>query len=752
MNNETSLAGPSIQDPLGASPRAAGGKGSPATADHDDLDILRAIVEGTAGSTGEEFFQDLVRHLASAIGVPFAAISEFAGVNTRVRTLAFWARGRIQENFEYDLAGTPCEDVMRGRLCHHSVGVKDRFPRAKPLVQLGVESYLGAPLLDREGKVLGLLAVFDDRPMPAQPRHLYLLRIFAARVAAVLERLRAERRLSASERRYRDLYEEAPVGYLSVGVDGRILSANHRASQMVGFSAEELEGLPVADLFGDTPAGKTRDAESFRRFLAGEELSGLEVEMRRKDGRPLWISLWMRPIRGADGKVQASRSIWVDITDRVLAEAERARLQQQNLYLQDEIKAAHNFEELIGQSPALQAVLDKVRSVAPTDASVLITGETGTGKELIARAIHSASKRRDKPLIKINCAAFPPGLVESELFGHEKGAFTGAIARRSGRFELANGGTIFLDEIGEVPPETQVKLLRVLQEREFDRVGGGSPIKVDIRVLAATNRDLLQAVRDEDVPRGPLLPSQRLPHRPAAVAGAEGRYPPAGPLPRPQVRDADRQAHRRGHGADDAAADRLPLAGERPRAGKRSRTCRHPDDGHHAGYRPRPLPSVGRGARRPATTHPGVRGARPHRHRPATNRLGCRRPPGRGPDPGTAPEYPAQPDEKARHHARLPPNPVAPTTRGGAGPCRGRAAPRARTQPDNCKSRQSQRLGASPQPARGIGTRIALPHPDSQRGNLGEVPHAPAHSDCEHALGPRPSSSKASSWGPGLTK
>jgi transcriptional regulator with GAF, ATPase, and Fis domain len=142
-------------------------------------------------------------------------------------------------------------------------------------------------------------------------------------------------------------------------------------------------------------------------------------------------------------------------------------------------------------------VLDKVRSVAPTDASVLIAGETGTGKELIASAIHQASKRKDKPLIKINCAAFPTGLVESELFGHEKGAFTGAIARRTGRFELADGGTIFLDEIGEIPPETQVKLLRVLQEREFDRVGGGSPIKVDIRILAATNRDLLQAVHEK---------------------------------------------------------------------------------------------------------------------------------------------------------------------------------------------------------------------------------------------------------------
>src|SRR5947209_2764006 len=466
-------------------------------AEPDGLPILRAVVEGTAGSTGEEFFQDLVRHLAAAIGVPFAAISEFCGDHRRVRTRAFWARGQLQENFEYDLAGTPCADVVRGRLCHHAAAVKDRFPLAKPLVQLGIEGYLGAPLLDRDGQVLGLLAVFDDRPMPAHPRHVYVLRIFAARVAGVLERLRAENRLSASERRYRDLYEEAPVGYLSIGVDGRILSANRRAAELAGVSAEELPGRPIAEFLGEDAAGTVRDTEALPHWEAGAEVAGRELALRRRDGRPLWISLWMRPLRGPDGQVQAGRAIWVDITDRIRAETERARLQQQNLYLQDELKAASNFEELIGRSPALEAVLAQVRSVAPTDASVLITGETGTGKELIARAIHSASKRRDKPLIKINCAAFPPGLVESELFGHEKGAFTGAIARRTGRFELANGGTIFLDEIGEVPLETQVKLLRVLQEREFDRVAGRSPIKVDIRVLAATNRDLLQAVRDK---------------------------------------------------------------------------------------------------------------------------------------------------------------------------------------------------------------------------------------------------------------
>src|SRR5262249_16716707 len=158
------------------------------------------------------------------------------------------------------------------------------------------------------------------------------------------------------------------------------------------------------------------------------------------------------------------------------AEQEKARLQQQNEYLQEEIQSVHNFEEIIGQSPALLAVLDNVRRVAPTEASVLIHGETGTGKELIARAIHPASNAKAKPPIKLNCAALPTGLVESELFGHEKGAFTGAITRRVGRFELAHGGTIFLDEIGELPLETQAKLLRVLQEREFERLGGSVPV------------------------------------------------------------------------------------------------------------------------------------------------------------------------------------------------------------------------------------------------------------------------------------
>ncbi len=175
----------------------------------------------------------------------------------------------------------------------------------------------------------------------------------------------------------------------------------------------------------------------------------------------------------------------------------KARLEDENAYLQEEIRVGHNFEEIIGTSAALARVLRRVETVAPTDSSVLITGETGTGKELIARALHRLSRRAPRAFIKVNCAALPAGLIESELFGHEKGAFTGAISRRIGRFELADGGTILLDEIGEVPPSTQVKLLRVLQEREFERVGGARTIPVDVRVVATTNRDLEKAVAAE---------------------------------------------------------------------------------------------------------------------------------------------------------------------------------------------------------------------------------------------------------------
>ena len=466
----------------------------PPTVASDEVAALRAIVAGTAHSTGEEFFQSLVRHLAAAIHVHYAFVAEFSDVVSRVRTLAYWTGDQIGENVEFDLPGTPCEDVIRGSLCHHPRGVREKFPADRDLAELMIESYLGVPLLDAAGTTLGHLAVFDERPMEAEPRRLFIFQIFAARAAAELERLRAERLRRESEARYRDLYEEAPIGYVQEDLDSRFITANQAAIQMLGLKPEEVAGTLGMSLVADSAENKHRVRELFSTIGQGSGARGAVIELRRKDdSRPVWVQWYSRP----DPKGKFTRTMLVDITERVLMEQEKARLEQQNVYLQEEIKGVHNFEEIIGQSPSLTAVLDQVRQVASTESTVLISGETGTGKELIARAIHSNSRRKDKPLITINCAALPAGLVESELFGHEKGAFTGAIARRIGRFELAHGGTIFLDEVGELPADAQAKLLRVLQEHEFDRVGGSAPIRVDVRVLAATNRDLVKAVRNK---------------------------------------------------------------------------------------------------------------------------------------------------------------------------------------------------------------------------------------------------------------
>src|SRR5581483_6000421 len=459
--------------------------------DPAEVAALRAIVEGTARHTGEEFFQTLVRNLSAATGVASAFVAEFAGSNTRVRTIAYWSGGAFLPSVEWDLAGTPCEDVVKGSLCHHPTGVTEKFPEDKGLA--GTESYLGVPLRDAAGQILGHLAVYDPRPMPAEPRLLYTFQIFAARAAAELERLRFEQMLRESEERFRDLFDEAPIAYVHEDLDSRFLRANRTALRTLGVRPDEVEGFRGLSLVPDTPEARKRAEEAFASIGRGTDTAGVVLELRRKDdGRPLWIRWWSRPDPGG----RFTRTMFLDVTEQVLAERERARLQQQNVNLQEEIKAEHNFDEIVGRSPALGSVLQRVSKVAGTDSTVLITGETGTGKELIARAVHSASPRHGKPLIKLNCAALPAGLVESELFGHEKGAFTGATARKPGRFELADGGSLFLDEVGELPLDAQAKLLRVLQEREFERVGGTSPVEVDVRVIAATNRDLAMMARD----------------------------------------------------------------------------------------------------------------------------------------------------------------------------------------------------------------------------------------------------------------
>lgn len=453
--------------------------------------ILRKIDEGTAATTGAAFFPSLVRSLAEALQTKYAFVSRFVGENrARVRTLAFWNGNRFLDNFEYDLPHTPCERVLAGEVCLFPEKVQDLFPdHREDLAKLGVESYLAIPVSDHSGAVMGHLAVMDTKPMYDDPRVLSVFKIFGVRAGAELERERMDTRLKENEERLRDLFDEAPIAYVHEGLDSKFIRANKTAMKTLGITSDQVNDLYGASFIPDTPDAQRRLKEAFDSIGKGVDTSGIVLELRRKDnGNPLWIKWWSRP----DPSGTYTRTMFVDITEQVLMEQEKARLEAHNVYLQEEIKGSHNFEELIGSSSSLKKILKHIERVAPTDSTVLITGETGTGKELIARAIHNLSPRKGKPLVKVNCAAIPSGLIESELFGHERGAFTGALTKKIGRFEVADKGTIFLDEIGELPLDLQSKLLRVLQEGEFERVGGTQTFKVNVRVIAATNRNLEQ--------------------------------------------------------------------------------------------------------------------------------------------------------------------------------------------------------------------------------------------------------------------
>jgi PAS domain S-box-containing protein len=288
------------------------------------------------------------------------------------------------------------------------------------------------------------------------------------------------------------------------GLPEWVIAQIHRMPAPQGYTWKVIrDGQPryCADVDQDTyihPAARTFGVKSYLSMpitAKGQTVGAININSLRRHAFDD-DELWLLEILSAHLETAIHNAQQAEALRQALAEVERLknRLQAENAYLQEELTTTHRCGEIIGQSRALQDVLRQVAQVAPTDATVLIQGETGTGKELIARAIHQQSRARERPLVKVNCATLPAGLVESELFGHEKGAFTGAVARKIGRFELADGGTIFLDEVGELPLELQAKLLRVLQEGEFERVGGAHTITVDVRVIAATNRDLATAV------------------------------------------------------------------------------------------------------------------------------------------------------------------------------------------------------------------------------------------------------------------
>ena len=367
------------------------------------------------------------------------------------------------------------------------------------LVQAGLRAVWSSPIISHDGKVLGTFGMYSRAVRLPSPAEMQLID-YAGRIAGIaIERDRSKsaltlafEKIKKSETELREIVDVIPQTIIVLNPDGKPIYANRVALEYTGLSLDVVR----ADDFRARilhPDDVQRLREERHKALSGAVPFENEQRALGKDGKYRWFLIQYNPLLDEGGKVIRWYATGTDIDDRKRAED---RMRNETVALREEIVHSSMFEEIVGSSESLRKVLEQVSRVAPTDSTVLIQGETGTGKELIARAIHNRSKRANRAFIRVNCAAIPPSLIASELFGHEKGSFTGALQRRLGRFESADGGTIFLDEVGELPPETQVALLRVLQEREFERLGGNQTISIDVRVLAATNRDLGAAVAD----------------------------------------------------------------------------------------------------------------------------------------------------------------------------------------------------------------------------------------------------------------
>lgn len=462
----------------------------------DEETALRTILEGTATETGERFFKALVENLAKALHTHAAWVTNYIPESRRLKALAFYLNGSFLKDWAMNLAGTPCEHVIdQARLIHFPDNLLNLFPIVPDIAGLKAASYMGLPLTDTSGKILGHLAVMDLQPMPADPRVEAIFRIFASRAAAELQRLQAESATREREQKLRRLVDSAMDAIIELDEQLRVTRINP--------AAENVFQCQPTDLIG----------KEFYRFLAQNDQEKLRIlsndlETKPEGQRSLWIPGGLNALQTDDTVFPAEATfsqfqmdgrafytlILRNVNERLEAEQKIRDLTTEAEFLKEELHELQHFGEILGNSPALMHVLRDLQQVADTEATVLIQGETGTGKEVIARAIHANSRRRDHPFIKVNCAAIPATLIESEFFGHEQGAFTGATKKREGRFALADGGTIFLDEIGELPIDLQGKLLRVLQEGEFEPVGSSHTKKVNVRVLAATNRDLKKEV------------------------------------------------------------------------------------------------------------------------------------------------------------------------------------------------------------------------------------------------------------------
>jgi formate hydrogenlyase transcriptional activator len=378
----------------------------------------------------------------------------------------------------------------------------DDLPRVIDAWRRSVETGEPYSLELRQRRADGVYRWFQSRALPARDMEGRITGWYML-LTDIDDRKRAEEVLRSNEQSLRLVIDSIPGFVATLSAKGEIELVNRQTLDYFGKTLEELKNWASNGAVHPDDAARMSDAWT-RAIKTGEPLD-LESRSRRADGVYRWFQVRWRPQRDAEGRIVRWYTLVTDIDERKRAEDElekafeeikrlKDRLHDENVVLREQIDQVFMFEEIVGSSPALKTVLSSILKVAPTDSTVLITGETGTGKELIARAIHKGSQRAGHAFVSVNCAAIPSSLIASELFGHEKGAFTGALQQRRGRFELAHSGTIFLDEVGDLPAETQIALLRVLQERQFERVGGNRLIPADVRVIAATNRDLSAAI------------------------------------------------------------------------------------------------------------------------------------------------------------------------------------------------------------------------------------------------------------------
>jgi len=361
-------------------------------------------------------------------------------------------------------------------------------------IAYGIRAAWSEPLVSKDNELLGTFALYYGDPRSPTGDDLRLIEEAAQLALIAIEADRSQAALKKAVQEARGIVDAIPQSIAVLSPDGMPLYGNRSLLEYTGLTIDEVMSATFRTR-AFHPDDVTRLLDERRDALTRGVPFELEQRARRHDGQYRWFLVHYRPVRDEQGRTVRWYATGTDIDDRKRTE-ERTR--NENLALREDIDRESMFEEIVGSSATLRVVLGHVAKVAPTDATVLILGETGTGKELIARAIHKRSKRSARAFIRVNCAAIPTSLIASELFGHEKGAFTGALQRRLGRFEAADGGTILLDEIGDLPAETQVTLLRVLQEREIERVGSSHPTAVDVRVIVATNKDLEAAVASGD--------------------------------------------------------------------------------------------------------------------------------------------------------------------------------------------------------------------------------------------------------------